>query len=271
MIVWSIAYWYCDSLGSPDCKDEKRAQVYRRDAEVALSPILLYGKDRPDEGKEANSAKEPAKKCTVACALVIRTLDDPVALFAGLLFVVVLVQLNWATGQQRVLADSVKAANRAASAAQDSADYLKRSERARIFVEVHYGGLDHTTQYGHVPANVTIKALNHGKTAASITKIDAILMASKTVPDRAEPSDAAFPDGFAIAPGGEFLFSPHTKLETFRAGDEWNYDVLWYCFGEVTYKDNFEETHTTGFCWFVRQKDAERFTFCVDSPVNRQT
>ena len=200
--------------------------------------------------------------------------DSPINLFTALLTVFTILLWNETKKTAEATRKNAEAAKENADAALLQANSLKRSERARIFIEVTFEGMNNTESNGNFPT-ATIKAINHGKTAASITGIRSYLIAQETlptqVPNRAE-GDKAIPDGVAIAPTRDYEFRPGCKLETFKAADEWNLGVVWYCVGKLDYTDIFDEAHTTGFCWECMQKETgSGFRFCVDSDLNCQT
>lgn len=166
----SVAYVVCESSYA-DCESEKhkRQSGHARTPEVALSPIFLAGTQPPDKKEPASSAAEPA--CPLACKIVVRNFDDPVALFTGLLVFLVSVQLLWMARQEAVLQNSVDAAGKAAHAALTHAEALKLSERAYVKMSHDPPGLEfHVTSEGQAWLSVGLSVKNWGKTPARVVK-----------------------------------------------------------------------------------------------------
>jgi len=255
-----VAYVACES-NYADCEDEKHrrlsGQSHTRTPEVALSPIFLAGTKPPDKKEQASGATEHAKPpCPLACKVIVRTFDDPVALFTALLVFVVFLQLIWMARQESVLQDSVDVASKAADAALTQAEALKLSERAYVKMSHDPPGVEfHRTSEGQSWLTVGLSVKNWGKTPARVVK--AVICYRCTPGIEMLPKMPVYDENAVHAQVQSFLVTndfagylyerliPTEHVIAVKEGRS----NLWV-YGHVEYLDMFDVLHVAGYGTF---------------------
>jgi hypothetical protein len=159
------------------------------------------------------------------------------------------------------LRNTIKATEKAAKAAQDSADALSKIEKAYIFISVEFKHFD-----------IFIKLTNHGKTPAILTKAHGSWVSQKTCPSKIDRRiNADIPDGIVISGSKPYSIRIPPAIDAMdcRAFKD-SGDIL-FCYGLVEYKDVLGNSRETGFCWqHVTDIEGSRFNI-ADSKLNYYT
>jgi hypothetical protein len=261
-----VAYVACESSNA-DCESERHkrqsGQSSTRTPEVALSPIFLAGTKPPDAEEQAGSATAHATPpCPLACKVVVRTFDAPVALFTVLLVFLVSLQSIWMARQESVLQDSVDVANKAADAALTQAEALKLSERAYVKMSHDPPGVEfHVTSEGQSWLTVGLSVKNWGKTPARVVK--AVICYRCTPGIETLPEKPVYDENAVHGQVQSFLVTndfagytyerliPRQQVNEVKEGRS----NLWV-YGHVEYLDIFDELHVAGYgAFYVPEYD----------------
>jgi hypothetical protein len=266
-IVLFILYFVCaDELTACHANHRAKHESNTEQAKSYVSAPLAGVTDEKrseDETAEAKTGNPTDQSCLTICDLIARTGEDPVAFFTLVLCYMVFLQVVWMARQEWVLKESL-------GATRTTVLSFMIAERARIFVEVMHTSLERYARHGEVP-EVQLRAVNHGKTAATLIRITALCTAGDKEPTEIrQAEDRLIREGVAIPPGDDWKFTALTLLDEFREDDELNVNVAWYCIGTFEYKDIFGELRTTGFC-FKSPGPGSGFVFSDRNPLNYQT
>jgi len=251
--VASIA---CES-NYADCEDEHKRRIgqsHTRTPEVALSPIFLAGTQPPDKKEQAGGAAEHAKPpCPLACKVVVRTFDAPVALFTALLVFAISVQLIWMARQESILQDSVNVASKAAAAALTQAEAFKLSERAYVKMSHDPPGVEfHVTSEGQSWLTVGLNVKNWGRTPARILK--AVICYRCTPGTEMLPEKPVYDENAVHAQVQAFLvhndftgYVYERRIPTQQVIDVKEGRSNLWVYGHVEYLDIFDVLHVAGY------------------------
>lgn len=176
-----------------------------------------------------------------------------IALFTLTLFCATRKLWKVSQGQSKLLKKSIAVAQRAANAAQDSADALPAMERAYLFVKIiragDVRGDEFNTGLKELPGTnkVEIIITNHGKTSAILKRF--------TITNNiyfSEKVDLIFPFGTELIEGGKYI----SYFTRFYIHDANEYEEVTrdesnlICQGIVQYSDVFDISHVeVGFSW----------------------
>jgi hypothetical protein len=152
-------------------------------------------------------------------------------------------------------AKSAQAAMLASKAAKESADTLRKVERAHVFVQVE---LDHpntslgTSANGRSRVRAKVTFRNEGRTPAQLERIRATAVIADAVPMvliQTENSAQTLPVGLVLAAGGELVDGAFTQLSDEDIAQMRNGDRTVYFMAVVDYMDVTGTRCSTGFCW----------------------
>ena len=155
--------------------------------------------------------------------------------------------------QARRLRETVKATEKAANAAKESADALPTIEKAFMFVtNLEWKPNTDGAKFHAIGDNIIEAILfNGGKTPAILDKVFMTHTIRKEYPHRAEIGKLAnvTPDN-TIVKSGDSTFA---TIDITLSQDQWTEMVLHknklLCYGRIEYTDIFGKNHETGFCW----------------------
>jgi hypothetical protein len=157
------------------------------------------------------------------------------------------------------LRGTLKATAKAAKAAEDSANALQASERARLLVNVKrdpppkQGDLIESIKEGH--NRVLINIINEGKSLAIITKINWYIgvMNDKEFDNKIsilESTASEFPDGLITIKGSDSKDIPVMSEITNTDLHKIDYSTTYFvCLGYIKYKDVFRKVRPVIFYW----------------------
>jgi hypothetical protein len=180
--------------------------------------------------------------------------------------------LNDSMRQREEVRAALQVSEKAAAAAQRSADALLLTERAYVGVQVALqlatgGPIETPTVY-----SVTVHFVNHGRTPATLVWIRGQLVVEWKVPQSLQDHGLAqirLPAAFLIQSGGyhelpvERLLMPQEWAEI-AAGQ-----MQLFCLGEIRYRDVLGEERTTGYCWHYSDfNNARGFIPSPNTPLN---
>lgn len=172
--------------------------------------------------------------------------------------------------QSKDMKASIAIAKKSADAAKASADNLPIVERAYVFANVKFGGINGLSN-GDVEFLALLYLKNYGRTPAIIKEI-------------------AFMGGnYPNYPVKETFGKGHHPIEPFVASGEKFYEDRWifiitesqwekiilrnstiYCFGCIKYITIFGEEHSHGFCWEYSDPDT-KFALSPNDELNYNT
>lgn len=183
-------------------------------------------------------------------------------------FIAAFTVMLWFTNRKlwKVSYKAAKAAEKSANAAKKTADALQSAERAHVFVKVKLTAskkdaleiINYGNNQGGKMIVIELIATNYGKTPAILMNINHIA----DIFDDIEIDDlllkGASDPTIAIVPGAELIGSGINEARSFPVlflmDDKKrelisNHAYKIVCFGRIQYKDVFDVSHDTVFCW----------------------
>lgn len=200
---------------------------------------------------------------------------DNIAGLTKLLVVVGAVQLVVFGCQLWLMRRATMDAGKSAQAALETAKSITASERAYVFAKVAdaahaYNESDMSTRF-----DITVKFINYGKTPAMPNRCRWAAQEAVQMPQTPGllPEDVPYwQDGLTIAAGKSMELKIGATVSWSNLQELGKARNL-YCFGILEYKDIFENTHETGFCWHYNPDSIRpgRFEISLASPLNYRT
>ena len=215
--------------------------------------------------------------------------DDRKALnnFTRMLVVVGLLQFVVLFFQVYFLCKTLKATQQAAEAAEKSASYISKVERAYVFVGATVGDKkllngefthhDPATDIVYLSMSAVIK--NHGKTPAILSKIYGGWIVDSIAPTKSSINamiEEKIPTGIILSADREpYLLEVGDPAQTERfyvAFYKWQQIIsrekTFFLYGRIEYKDILGADRNTGFCWqYCPDIEAPSFTI-ANSDLN---
>lgn len=180
-----------------------------------------------------------------------------IALFTWTLWRATTGLLKTANNQAADNLRAIKASEKSAKAAKDSADALKAIERARLFVRVEHiqrGELKRIDGIQEGPNEIRVIVINEGKSLATITKFNWYMVAIDDGEIKGKIAEL------------ESLQTSMIPVITIRGNDAvkriFSFEINksdvqmvdistahYYCLGYIRYKDVFRDVRPITFCW----------------------
>lgn len=259
----SPSTWIKNSYPQIPTKNVHQKPQDNKSGTYNLSFTIKKTKDTPEN--KASSPHIPNKESEETSSI------RWTAMFTGVLAAVALLQLIIIAIQACLLYKSIKIA-------KDASHAFQASERAYVFVTVGIPAINHFPVSQPNSLDITFTIKNHGRTPAILKRMWLI---SKTKKPGSYPTKDEIMKEPPYRLPSKIINSNNQIIEPLifiiETTDDWKQieimEVKLLCYGIIEYKDMFNQSRVTGFCWeyYPRRGEGERIDISDNQELNYNT
>lgn len=250
--VWSLAYSQppppgpAKAIQKPQDQTKNNHQVAKDDKRgTENSPLVIKIKDTPESKINAEQTAKYQEEETASSWWLVR--------ITGILAFIAAAEAGVLIWQTSELRNSIKVAQKAANAAQKSAEALPLIERAYVFVTIPYHVIIPVKEDPELlECKVTVAFFNHGKTPAILKQLKVnmrVIPINEELGELIGDTESEIPEGVIIGSREEYKADYSTILRKEQWEDIENIHSTLFCYGRIIYEDVLKNRRTTGYCW----------------------